>query len=72
LEWIPATFHKPGVTAACFEPGGNGLQGRSDHTAGESFGVANEISTLIVRFDLLVAEGSPSSRPRIEYAVDLR
>ena len=68
---IPATFHKSGVTAACLEPGGNGQQGWSDHTASKSFGVANELSTLVVRLDLLAAEGSPPSRPRIEYPIDL-
>ena len=72
MEWIPVTFHKLGVTAACLEPGGDGLEGRSNHTASESFGVADELLTLVLRLDMPVAKGSPPSRPCIEHAVDLR
>jgi hypothetical protein len=66
------TFHELGVTAACLEPGGDGLEGRSNHTAGESFGVAHKLLTLVLRLNLLATKTSAPSRPCIEHAVDLR
>jgi hypothetical protein len=61
MEWIPVTFHKLGVTAVCREPGGDCLEGGSNHTVGEPFGVPHELLTLVLRLNLLAAKGSAST-----------
>jgi hypothetical protein len=65
VQWVPRTFDEPGVPTAHLESLCNGLEGRSNHAVDESFGVPDELSTLVCSLDLVAAKGSSSSRPHI-------